>query len=133
MATTHHRLVVAAVVVARKVTHDTPWKNAAWSAVVGLPAREVNLMERQLLALLEFDVVVRREDVAREVAEVGVGMGVADEERRTAPRVPVLAMPGALVDSDVPLSPPASSPDVSPATVASTPPYSEEEGGSWME
>ncbi|KAJ3369998.1 hypothetical protein GGF31_004849 [Allomyces arbusculus] len=148
MATTHHRLVVAAVVVARKVMHDTPWKNKAWSAVVGLPVREVNLMERQLLALLEFDVVVRGEDVVREVAEVGVGMvGVAMEEVGVERRVPV---PGAAVnkgnvagteleegrgDEGIPLSPPASSPDVSPVSVASTPSYSDAEvgGGSWME
>ncbi|KAJ3151209.1 hypothetical protein HDU86_006200 [Geranomyces michiganensis] len=56
LACTMHRILLAALLIAAKYLHDGPVRNRTWAAnsrLFSLP--EVNLMERQLLFLLDFE------------------------------------------------------------------------------
>ncbi|KAI8585459.1 cyclin-domain-containing protein, partial [Geranomyces variabilis] len=56
LACTVHRIMLAALLIATKYLHDGPVRNRHWAANSGLfSLPEVNLMERQLLFLLEFE------------------------------------------------------------------------------
>lgn len=54
-----HRVLLAAVVVAAKMTHDRALKNAVWARYsVIFVTHDINLMEVQLLKLLDYDLIV---------------------------------------------------------------------------
>eukprot|EP01065_Artemidia_motanka_P009191 TRINITY_DN14694_c0_g1_i1.p1 TRINITY_DN14694_c0_g1~~TRINITY_DN14694_c0_g1_i1.p1 ORF type:complete len:333 (+),score=100.06 TRINITY_DN14694_c0_g1_i1:261-1259(+) len=56
-----HRLLLSAIVVAAKVEDDMQMRNSFFSVIGGLPASELFEMEKNLLRLLDFDVLVRPE------------------------------------------------------------------------
>jgi hypothetical protein len=52
LASTSHRILLAAIILAEKYQSDVPMKNITWTKVSGIfSLGEVNLMERQLLSL----------------------------------------------------------------------------------
>jgi len=63
MHCTCHRIFLASLLVACKYMHDTPIKNRTWAAhSMAFSLAEVNLMERQLLFLLDFDLRIGEKD-----------------------------------------------------------------------
>ncbi|KAJ3043388.1 hypothetical protein HDV00_005086 [Rhizophlyctis rosea] len=61
---TAHRLLLAALLLGCKYTSDAPLNNRAWAEFAELfPLAEVNLMERQLLFLLDFDLRMSERDL----------------------------------------------------------------------
>ncbi|KAI9183528.1 PHO85 cyclin-1 [Blastocladiella emersonii ATCC 22665] len=67
--TTHHRLLLAALLVAAKLLNDCQVKNTHWAHATGVALVEINLMERQLLALLQFDVALDRDAFEQVLAD----------------------------------------------------------------
>lgn len=64
MACTRHRVFLATLICAAKYVNDCSPKNKHWSrysSIFSLP--EINLMEKQLLFLLDFDLNVTEEDI----------------------------------------------------------------------
>ncbi|KAI9345583.1 hypothetical protein BDR26DRAFT_916742 [Obelidium mucronatum] len=59
-----HRLFLAALILAFKYTNDKTYKNRSWVAFTeGLfPTSEINLMERQFLAIVDFDLAFSDEE-----------------------------------------------------------------------
>ncbi|ORY50902.1 hypothetical protein BCR33DRAFT_712866 [Rhizoclosmatium globosum] len=59
-----HRLFLAALILASKYTNDKTYKNKSWVAFTeGLfPVSEINLMERQFLGILDFDLSFTDDD-----------------------------------------------------------------------
>ena len=64
---THHRLVLTAMVIADKLNKDSAWPNSTWSIACGylFNPRDICDMERQMLKLLDWRLLVRREDLQR--------------------------------------------------------------------
>ncbi|TKA55038.1 hypothetical protein B0A53_02513 [Rhodotorula sp. CCFEE 5036] len=59
MESTRHRVFLATLIVAAKNLNDSSPKNKHWTRYAGIfPLGEVNLMERQLLFLLDFDLSI---------------------------------------------------------------------------
>ncbi|KAL1924663.1 uncharacterized protein VTP21DRAFT_4317 [Calcarisporiella thermophila] len=64
MGCTRHRVFLAALVITCKLLHDAPPKNRHWARCSGLfSVAEVNLMEKQLLLLLDYDLRIREQDL----------------------------------------------------------------------
>ncbi|KAH7367374.1 PHO85 cyclin-1 [Plectosphaerella cucumerina] len=73
---TTHRIFLASLILAAKYLNDSSPKNKHWAAYTNAPAEdyssfgfsrsEVNLMERQLLLLLDWDLRISEEDLYRE-------------------------------------------------------------------
>ncbi|KAJ3104794.1 hypothetical protein HDU97_008862 [Phlyctochytrium planicorne] len=144
MACTAHRLFLAALVIATKFLHDRAIKNRAWSqlhassstsSASAMPRRhpsntgslfslqDVNLMERQMLGLLEFKLVI---DDA-EVLEWGLRMGITDAKATESQMISVTAIqpiPSMARTSLSLLASPASAP-VSPFISRSSTPASD--------
>lgn len=60
---TAHRIFLAALIVAAKFVNDSTLKNKVWTDTAALfPLDEVNLMEKQLLFLLDFDLAFNEEE-----------------------------------------------------------------------
>ena len=57
-ALTVHRLFVTALVVAAKFYDDVYYSNLYYARVAGIPLKEMNLLERQFLALLNWNLTV---------------------------------------------------------------------------
>ncbi|ORZ36120.1 hypothetical protein BCR44DRAFT_374097, partial [Catenaria anguillulae PL171] len=68
--TTHHRLLLASLLISSKMLHDHQIKNCTWAQAVGLALVEVNLMERQMLGLLEFNVTLHSSELEAEFDHV---------------------------------------------------------------
>ncbi|KAI7818813.1 hypothetical protein BC939DRAFT_375962, partial [Gamsiella multidivaricata] len=65
MHCTCHRVFLATLIVAAKYLNDQSPKNKHWSAHSNVfSVGEVNLMEKQLLSLLDFDLRITEEDLA---------------------------------------------------------------------
>ncbi|KAI8870035.1 hypothetical protein GQ42DRAFT_106459, partial [Ramicandelaber brevisporus] len=63
MECTCHRVFLAALIVAGKYFNDVSSKNKYWARYsVVFSVAEVNLMEKQLLALLDYDLRVEQDD-----------------------------------------------------------------------
>ncbi|CEG71084.1 hypothetical protein RMATCC62417_06872 [Rhizopus microsporus] len=59
MECTHHRIFLATLIITTKYLHDTALKNKYWVAYAGMfTANEINLMEKQLLQLLNYDLEI---------------------------------------------------------------------------
>ncbi|KAI9015534.1 hypothetical protein DFJ74DRAFT_680498 [Hyaloraphidium curvatum] len=58
MYCTAHRIFLSSLVCANKYCNDTPLRNKQWSRLTSFSLQEVNLMERQLLYLLEFELAI---------------------------------------------------------------------------
>jgi hypothetical protein len=73
-------LVIACMILAQKVLDDYRWPNKAWARLTGLPLREINVMERELLGRLSYSLNVSEVEY---VKWVGVLSEIAkkDEER----------------------------------------------------
>ncbi|KAL1922144.1 uncharacterized protein VTP21DRAFT_10786 [Calcarisporiella thermophila] len=66
MACTRHRIFLAALIVAAKITNDISPRNRFWAKCSGIfSLSEVNLMERQLLWLLDFDLQISEKELYR--------------------------------------------------------------------
>ncbi|KAJ3315223.1 hypothetical protein HDU76_002240, partial [Blyttiomyces sp. JEL0837] len=83
MPCTAHRILLSALLIATKFLQDNPIKNKSfWMANIPHHIRllfslqEVNLMERQLLGLLEFDVVVSEAEIVEALIECGVSVSL---------------------------------------------------------
>ena len=57
-----HKLLAGIVIVAVKVTEDCCCTNSFFAACAGLCVKELNFLEREILRLLSWQVVVRREE-----------------------------------------------------------------------
>ncbi|KAJ3004816.1 UNVERIFIED_CONTAM: hypothetical protein HDU68_004885 [Siphonaria sp. JEL0065] len=59
-----HRLFLAALILAFKYTNDKTYKNRSWVAFTEnlFPTSEINLMERQFLAIVDFDLAFTNEE-----------------------------------------------------------------------
>ncbi|KAI9224822.1 hypothetical protein BC828DRAFT_294361 [Blastocladiella britannica] len=82
---THHRLLLAAVITASKVLDDRHVRNVAWADAVAVPLAECNLMERQFLALLDYKVNVSASDLAAALALVRPASSASSSGLRSAP------------------------------------------------
>ncbi|KAG0244272.1 hypothetical protein BGX31_009453 [Mortierella sp. GBA43] len=70
MHCTCHRVFLAALIVAAKYLNDQSPKNKHWSAHSGVfSIGEVNLMEKQLLSLLDFDLRITEADLAESLQD----------------------------------------------------------------
>ncbi|ORY06612.1 hypothetical protein K493DRAFT_190414, partial [Basidiobolus meristosporus CBS 931.73] len=49
------RLFAVALMLANKFLDDGPFTNRTWSEVTGIPLSEINIMEREFLTILSFD------------------------------------------------------------------------------
>jgi len=58
-----HRFLLAALTVASKYSHDIPYLNSHYARVGGVPLQEVNLLERDLLRMLDFDVIIHKNEL----------------------------------------------------------------------
>eukprot|EP00158_Paraphelidium_tribonemae_P003219 Partr_v1_DN25969_c1_g1_i3_m68463 putative Cyclin-dependent protein kinase len=62
---TRHRVFLAALIVAQKYLNDIIIKNRVWASLTDLfPLGEVNLMERQFLLLVDFNLNFNQSDIA---------------------------------------------------------------------
>ncbi|TIA72851.1 hypothetical protein E3P91_01744 [Wallemia ichthyophaga] len=67
MSCTRHRVFLAALIVASKFLNDSSPKNKHWARHARLfSVAEVNLMERQLLSFLNFELNITHQDIVRE-------------------------------------------------------------------
>eukprot|EP00998_Keelungia_sp_KM082_P006818 NODE_3047_length_950_cov_62.871203_g3027_i0.p1 GENE.NODE_3047_length_950_cov_62.871203_g3027_i0~~NODE_3047_length_950_cov_62.871203_g3027_i0.p1 ORF type:complete len:186 (+),score=18.82 NODE_3047_length_950_cov_62.871203_g3027_i0:110-667(+) len=57
-ASTAHRLIVTAVMLAAKARDDAFFSNEFWSQIGGLPVQQLNALERAFLRLLSFELFV---------------------------------------------------------------------------
>ncbi|KAI8363873.1 hypothetical protein EDC96DRAFT_214045 [Choanephora cucurbitarum] len=65
MPCTSHRIFLATLIVTSKSLHDTSPKNKHWARYASyFTVSEINLMEKQLLSLLNFDVLISPSDLA---------------------------------------------------------------------
>lgn len=69
MACTRHRVFLAILIVATKYLNDSPPKNIHWAQAASLfNVREVNLMEKQLLYLLDYNLRFDEAEICRHLA-----------------------------------------------------------------
>lgn len=69
MQCTRHRLFLAALIVAAKYLNDSSPKNKHWTRYAALFSQaEVNLMEKQLLYLLDYDLRIDEDELAEQFA-----------------------------------------------------------------
>ncbi|KAG2192858.1 hypothetical protein INT47_010271 [Mucor saturninus] len=60
MECTHHRIFLATLIIASKYIHDTALKNKYWVTYAQMfSASEINLMEKQLLQLLDYNLEIK--------------------------------------------------------------------------
>jgi len=78
-----HRLFITAVLLASKTHHDRSIRNSSMARIFGLPLRELNCMERRLLAAVDFRAVVYADDVRAALVELtDANSSAADHTRR---------------------------------------------------
>lgn len=53
-----YRLYFVGLMLANKYTEDHPYTNKAWASIIGIPSREINIMEREFLAALNYELFV---------------------------------------------------------------------------
>jgi PHO85 cyclin-1 len=76
---TRHRVFLAAVIVAYKYLNDVSIKNKNWARITPLfSLSEINLMERQFLDLLTFDLNFKLSDLVDYLSKVSPVMPAAD-------------------------------------------------------
>ena len=57
-----HKLLICAVITATKFETDGSLTNAAWSKLCGICIDELNILEREFLFMLEFSIVITKEE-----------------------------------------------------------------------
>jgi len=57
-ATCGRRMFLASLIVASKYLQDRNYANNAWSKICGLPVREINVIERRFLALIDYNLFI---------------------------------------------------------------------------
>ncbi|KAI8091929.1 hypothetical protein BDF21DRAFT_410520 [Thamnidium elegans] len=63
MECTHHRIFIATLIIASKYIHDSALKNKYWVGYAQMfSPSEINLMEKQLLQLLEYNLEIKSND-----------------------------------------------------------------------
>ncbi|ONH71740.1 Cyclin-U2-1 [Pichia kudriavzevii] len=60
-----HRLIIAGVIVASKFLSDVFYKNSRYAKVGGLPLEELNHLELQFLLLLDFQLMIQKEELEK--------------------------------------------------------------------
>jgi hypothetical protein len=73
-------LVIACMILAQKVLDDHRWTNQAWARLTGLPLREINVMERELLNMLSYSLNVTEKEY-NDWVDVLTTIAKKDEER----------------------------------------------------
>ncbi|GAA5992517.1 hypothetical protein JCM10908_000858 [Rhodotorula pacifica] len=95
MESTRHRVFLATLIVAAKNLNDSSPKNKHWTRYAGIfPLGEVNLMERQLLFLLDFDLTITEPELLLHFAPFLSRVSVGSRQRpRTRPPPVSSALP----------------------------------------
>ncbi|EPZ33821.1 hypothetical protein O9G_002533 [Rozella allomycis CSF55] len=95
---TPHRIVLASMIIATKQMNDSPPKNKHWISFSGryFSVFEVNMMERQLLALLDYQTNID----AREICYYIEGARLEEQIMAQAYLVPVSLGLGRIVNND---------------------------------
>ncbi|KAI8886479.1 hypothetical protein K501DRAFT_331256 [Backusella circina FSU 941] len=79
MECTHHRIFLATLIITSKYVHDTALNNKYWVTFSQIfSASEINLMERQLLQLLDYNIEIPVEDYNEIVCSLLQAKIVAD-------------------------------------------------------
>lgn len=60
-----HRLIISGITVASKFFSDVFYKNSRYAKVGGLPLDELNHLELQMLLLLDFELLIQKEELER--------------------------------------------------------------------
>ncbi|KDQ65063.1 hypothetical protein JAAARDRAFT_117983, partial [Jaapia argillacea MUCL 33604] len=85
MACTRHRVFLATLIVAAKYLNDSSPKNKHWAAYASIFAiEEINLMERQLLYLLNYDLRFDEAEACERFAPMMPSSTGSHKERRAA-------------------------------------------------
>lgn len=58
-----HRLMAVALMVASKFYEDLPYSNRSWAKIVGMPLRELNSAESNLLSSLNYELDIKLETI----------------------------------------------------------------------
>ncbi|ORY76735.1 hypothetical protein LY90DRAFT_665460 [Neocallimastix californiae] len=64
LSCTKHRIFLATLIISQKYTQDVPYRNLDWSYITPFTLEDINLMERQLLYKLNYDLQFSEDEVA---------------------------------------------------------------------
>ncbi|ORX47323.1 hypothetical protein BCR36DRAFT_413675 [Piromyces finnis] len=64
LSCTRHRIFLATLIISQKYTQDVPYRNLDWSYITPFSLEDINLMERQLLYKLNYDLNFSEAEVA---------------------------------------------------------------------
>jgi len=88
-ATCGRRMFLASLIIASKYLQDRNYANNAWSKICGLPVREINVIERRFLKLIDYnlfigeDVYKRWTNLLRSHIQIISGSDVTVEKQQT--------------------------------------------------
>ncbi|ORX84364.1 hypothetical protein BCR32DRAFT_180483, partial [Anaeromyces robustus] len=63
LSCTKHRIFLATLIISQKYTQDVPYRNLDWSYITPFSLEDINLMERQLLYKLNYDLQFSENEV----------------------------------------------------------------------
>lgn len=58
-----NRLLIMSFVIVTKMLNDYSYINTEWAFIVGLNTKEINLMEKELMILLDFNIFIKEEHI----------------------------------------------------------------------
>lgn len=90
LASAFHRVLLAALVLAAKMTHDRALKNAVWARYSGLfTTHDVNLMESQFLRLIDYNLCIDEPELLAVCAPLMISLGYSEDELHCLPQRPL--------------------------------------------
>ncbi|KAJ3377976.1 hypothetical protein HDU92_007786 [Lobulomyces angularis] len=81
-----YHLFIGALILAQKFLDDNRWTNSTWSRLTGLPLNEVNIMEREILQRLNYNLNVTTRVYDNWIVMINKVINSANTINRTAPK-----------------------------------------------